>query len=134
MGENLSSVEFLSLRSNNLDGDIPHQLSQLTHFQILDLSHNALTRVIPRSFGNFSAMRVSQNSLREFSDIGADVFLNWNGKELDFFAHLDFLVLVDLSHNNLFGNIPGELADLIALQSLNLSGNHFTGRVPSSRP
>ncbi|KAH7855037.1 hypothetical protein Vadar_020500 [Vaccinium darrowii] len=37
---------------------------------------------------------------------------------------------MDLSENNLSGDIPEELTKLVGLWSLNLSGNHLTGTIP----
>lgn len=39
--------------------------------------------------------------------------------------------IIDLSLNNLTGEIPEEIATLHALVNLNLSQNHFSGNVPS---
>ncbi|KAL8192824.1 hypothetical protein R6Q57_027272 [Mikania cordata] len=39
-------------------------------------------------------------------------------------------MLLDLSSNNLFGNIPSELMTLVMLKSLNLSRNQLSGRIP----
>ncbi|RVW51964.1 putative leucine-rich repeat receptor-like protein kinase [Vitis vinifera] len=40
------------------------------------------------------------------------------------------IISLDLSYNNLTGEIPDFLAELTSLNSLNLSGNNFTGSVP----
>ncbi|CAL9079830.1 unnamed protein product [Musa textilis] len=56
IGESLSYLKTLSLRSNAITGSIP-ELSHLISLQILDLSNNALSGSIPRSFGNFSALK-----------------------------------------------------------------------------
>ncbi|WOG86445.1 hypothetical protein DCAR_0205650 [Daucus carota subsp. sativus] len=38
---------------------------------------------------------------------------------------------IDLSNNNISGEIPEELMHLRALSNLNLAGNHLAGRIPS---
>ncbi|CAI0398541.1 unnamed protein product [Linum tenue] len=42
------------------------------------------------------------------------------------------LVILDLSHNSFSGEIPTSLGNLIKLERLNLSCNHLQGKIPSS--
>jgi len=43
----------LDFRNNNLQGEIPHEMSFLEILQTLDMSNNNLTGAIPDEFGNF---------------------------------------------------------------------------------
>uniref|UniRef100_A0A2K1YDK9 Leucine-rich repeat-containing N-terminal plant-type domain-containing protein n=1 Tax=Populus trichocarpa TaxID=3694 RepID=A0A2K1YDK9_POPTR len=52
------------------------------------------------------------------------------GNTVAYGSILNIVRSVDLSSNNLSGEVPEEVALLIALQSLNLSHNHFTERIP----
>lgn len=54
------------------------------------------------------------------------------GVELEYSTTLSLVTNIDLSMNNLSGEIPKELTSLVDLRSLNLSGNHFTGLIPVS--
>ncbi|XP_010486728.1 PREDICTED: receptor-like protein 12 [Camelina sativa] len=46
--------------------------------------------------------------------------------------NLPFLTTLDLSYNNLTGQIPDSIGNLSHLINLRLAGNHFSGRIPSS--
>lgn len=52
------------------------------------------------------------------------------GNTVAYGSILNIVRSVDLSSNNLSGEVPEEVARLTALQSLNLSHNHFTERIP----
>ncbi|KAJ0772121.1 putative non-specific serine/threonine protein kinase [Helianthus annuus] len=52
------------------------------------------------------------------------------GRE-DTYGSLGLVTLLDLSSNNLSGQIPSELMTLHKLQSLNLSRNQLTGKIPN---
>ncbi|CAL9052859.1 receptor-like protein EIX2 [Musa acuminata AAA Group] len=134
IGESLTHLKFLKLRSNMFTGDIPPNLSRLSALQFLDLSDNELSGTIPRNFGNFTAMKV----IRKFPGFILDVyeggyeeqmFLTTKGNTLDYDSSLSLMNILDLSDNNLFGGVPEELTSLSGLFSLNLSGNHFTGEI-----
>nr|GFA06184.1 reverse transcriptase domain-containing protein [Tanacetum cinerariifolium] len=56
IGKQLSSLRILNLRFNNFDGNIPHELYNLTHTQILDLAHNNLSENIPKCVNNFNVL------------------------------------------------------------------------------
>ncbi|URE33143.1 LRR receptor-like serine threonine-protein kinase [Musa troglodytarum] len=45
-------------------------------------------------------------------------------------AILSLVTSIDLSNNNLYGEIPKELMNLVELHFLNLSRNHLTGMIP----
>ncbi|THU74443.1 hypothetical protein C4D60_Mb04t33420 [Musa balbisiana] len=134
IGESLTRLEFLKLRSNMFTGDIPPNLSRLSALQFLDLSDNELSGTIPRSFGNFTAMKV----IRKFPGFIIDVyeggykeqmFVTTKGQTQDYEKSLSLMNILDLSDNNIFGGVPEELTTLSGLFSLNLSGNHFTGEI-----
>ncbi|KMZ65376.1 hypothetical protein ZOSMA_323G00020 [Zostera marina] len=57
--------------------------------------------------------------------------LGLTGKIPDF-SDLKYLVSIDLSNNNLSGEIPNFFASFPDLQILNLAYNNFTGRIPNS--
>ncbi|XP_065034668.1 receptor-like protein EIX2 [Musa acuminata AAA Group] len=115
-----------------LDGDIPPNLSKLSALQFIDLADNKLSGSIPRSFGNFTAMKVIGKFSSRMTDATSfedQMLVTTKGRTQDYEKSLSLMNILDLSDNNLFGEILEELTSLSGLFSLNLSGNHFTGEI-----
>ncbi|XP_028094598.1 receptor-like protein EIX1 [Camellia sinensis] len=140
MGNSFTKLVVLNLRSNKFQGGIPYELCRLSSLQILDLAHNNLSTVVPKCFNNFTAMTEKQNSSNLFSyhalnltsEAQEKAFLVTKGREVEYSTTLKFVTSMDLSENNLSGEIPKELTTLVGLHFLNLSGNHFTGEIPKN--
>ncbi|XP_071928795.1 uncharacterized protein [Coffea arabica] len=131
IGERLSNLKFLRFQSNNFHGAISDTLCQLSHLRVLNLAHNNLSGFIPHCFNNISAMvsglddnRNSNFSQESLQDIKG-------GREVEYSpGSLQFVKSLSLSANNLVGEIPDEIMELVQLQVLNLSQNHLTGTIP----
>ncbi|TYI84987.1 hypothetical protein E1A91_D05G406200v1 [Gossypium mustelinum] len=152
--QKLSSLVFLSLQGNQFRGRIPHQLCGLKYLQILDLSVNKISGTIPPCLNNFTSMakkvsldrRIEHHILdtgpRFLSPEGVngefiwiiqvryvdEALLTWKGTKQSY-PQLGLLLAIDLSCNNLTGEIPEELSSLQELVVLNLSRNHFNGKI-----
>jgi Leucine-rich repeat (LRR) protein len=143
-GENL---QMLSLRKNQFSGNLSSSLCDLTNIQLLDISENNLSGRIFKCLKNFSAMSQSVSSAST-KDAGAldpqkiiyPIFLGrfdllallmWKGEERLFKNNKLVLRSIDLSSNQLTGDIPEEIGNLIALVSLNLSHNNLSGEITS---
>ncbi|XP_050276386.1 receptor-like protein 46 [Quercus robur] len=62
-----------------------------------------------------------------------DLLVNWKGSIRGLSSrNLDLYTLLDLSMNQLFGEIPASLGTLKALKTLNISHNNIFGKVPTS--
>ncbi|KAL8248090.1 hypothetical protein R6Q59_009306, partial [Mikania micrantha] len=138
LGTKLSYLRLLNLRSNNFHGNIPHELCYLKTIQILDLADNNLSGSIPSCIKNFSVLSGKENiSDDQFAfyvvyggaTIASDELVT-KGRQDTYSTILQWVMLLDLSSNNLFGNIPSELTTLVMLKSLNLSRNQLSGRIP----
>ena len=92
---NLTSLQNLSLWSNQLSGSLPPELGDLTGLIYLLLDSNQLSGSIPPELGN-----------------------------------LNLLSFLMLSGNQLSGSIPSELGNILMLQDLDLSNNQLTGSIP----
>ncbi|CAL9116801.1 unnamed protein product [Musa acuminata var. zebrina] len=153
IGRNLSSLKVLRLRSNLLYGVIPENIVNLTSLQVLDLSSNNLFGSLPSSLGNFTAMVEVQNDTRsliedyyfyiesrlftsngliveEYYYYSESILLTTKGEIADYTTILSLVTFIDLSNNQLSGEIPKDLTKLLGLRFLNLSNNHLTGRIP----
>ncbi|RWR86853.1 leucine-rich repeat receptor protein kinase MSP1-like protein [Cinnamomum micranthum f. kanehirae] len=135
IGENLTSLRFLILRSNMFDGNLPSQLSLLSELRVLDLSQNNFSGTIPASFGNFSAMSIVQigNGHVNVDDVfggSESIRVSWKGSQYEYSNTVLLVLNINLSGNDLHGEIPTEITQLRGLQSLNLSKNHLTGTIP----
>ncbi|KAK1364354.1 hypothetical protein POM88_039915 [Heracleum sosnowskyi] len=59
-----------------------------------------------------------------------NVLARWKGQEFEYGRNFAYLKMIDLSTNELTGEIPTGITRLLELKGLNLSGNKFIGRVP----
>ena len=142
----ISTPRILNLRNNSFQGSIHDCISNLTRLQILDLSSNHLVGKIPAKFGNLTGMtKTSHESIDVLPDATTttssfkaknkinDLILNWKkstqGLSWKYFMIYSFL---DLSMNQLSGEIPTTLGSLKALKVLNVSHNNLYGRIPES--
>ncbi|GAA0153947.1 transmembrane signal receptor [Lithospermum erythrorhizon] len=133
IGENLTSLRFLNLQSNKLHGNIPPSICLLEQLQLLNLVGNDISGKIPLCFGNLTGMNVDHYDYEYlFVDIdyGGSISEIIKGIERRYTKTLPFLVSIDLSNNNITGQIPGELMNLSKLLNLNMSRNHLQGRLP----
>ncbi|KAG8646245.1 hypothetical protein MANES_10G136732v8 [Manihot esculenta] len=137
-GSVFPNLRILSLRSNALSGEIPSELSDLSSLQILDLAENELNGTIPSSFVNLRAMVQIQRinhylfygmSFRHYYEESYSA--NIKNQHQTFNKILSILTSLDLSGNNLHGQIPEELMKLAGLAVLNLSGHITTFDAPS---
>ncbi|KAL6130510.1 hypothetical protein ACLB2K_068889 [Fragaria x ananassa] len=100
---NSSSIDKLYASSNNLKGSIPDVFGQLTNLSFLALEDNSLSGIIPPSIYNLSFLTV-------------------------------FSVIMNQIQGTLpsnLGSIPNGIGNLVNLQGLVLSANHFSGQIPS---
>ncbi|XP_058076479.1 receptor-like protein EIX2 [Magnolia sinica] len=137
IGESFPALRILSLRSNMFFGNIPSQLSKLTSLQVLDVAQNSLSGSIPQSFENLMAMKNEQkiNQVLSYGGVGSSYYkenllVSVKGQLLEYTRTVSLVTCMDLSRNNLFGEIPEGLTGLLGLRALNLSGNHLTGKIP----
>ncbi|XP_023749447.1 receptor-like protein EIX2 [Lactuca sativa] len=143
IGENLLWLYVLILRSNNFFGSIPLQLCQLPNLQVLDLSMNNLHGSIPSCLSNLTSMvhqggfsqdvqfpTFVNNSLYEWGTYVDHAMIEWQGDEREFSRTLKLLKSIDLSSNNLTGQIPNEITNLSDLIALNFSMNTLSGEIP----
>ncbi|KAK9116170.1 hypothetical protein Sjap_015117 [Stephania japonica] len=153
----LTQLEFIVLSDNGFNGRtssmvlerctsprlwrVPSQLCSLSSLQVLDLGKNELSGQVPQCFGNFSAMAVVHNDNDTennglswggvYNSYSFDVTMTVSkGRELNFSSNLRLLKSIDLSNNNITGDIPQELTILVGLSILNLSQNHLHGMIP----
>nr|GEX69985.1 hypothetical protein [Tanacetum cinerariifolium] len=100
-----------------------------TYLRILDLSRNNLTGSIPRKMANLPLMSASSNPTDDLDeDWLQDLIVNWK-KSSQRLRNLYFFVMLDLSGNNISGEIPASLGNLKAIQQLNISHNKISGNI-----
>ncbi|GAU42683.1 hypothetical protein TSUD_131110 [Trifolium subterraneum] len=120
-------LEVVILRGNQFTGDIPLHIFDLSDMFHLDLAHNNLSGSIPKCVYNLTQMITI--STIPYMTIGK---FEWFTKGQEYYV--DFInpnrTTIDLSANNLSGEVPLELFQLVQLQTLNLSYNNLIGTIP----
>ncbi|KAB2595757.1 receptor-like protein 12 [Pyrus ussuriensis x Pyrus communis] len=143
LGVELPKLAILILRSNHFYGNIPLQLCNLKQIQILDLSINHISGSIPKCFNNLTKWtEIGKANLTVHLEIGGtykglswynvyvdEASLIWKGVMSEYKSTLGLVKSLHLSSNQLTGEIPNEIADLVGLVSLNLSRNNLTGQI-----
>uniref|UniRef100_A0A7N2LGJ3 non-specific serine/threonine protein kinase n=1 Tax=Quercus lobata TaxID=97700 RepID=A0A7N2LGJ3_QUELO len=152
---NLVSLTELNLGSNLLTGNIPSSIGKLTNLNVLSLGGNKLTGVIPSSIGNMTqllklylfnnglegSIPTSLGRCSDLQEIPAQLgdclaletlCMQGNSFEgtIPDLSKLKGIQYLDLSHNNLSGQIPSYMVNFPVLQTLNLSFNNLEGDVP----
>ncbi|XP_052483907.1 receptor-like protein 13 isoform X10 [Gossypium raimondii] len=159
--DTLSSLSVLLLKANHLQGRIPVQLCTLYSLSIIDLSQNRFSGPIPSCLGNLTLpmnkdktmtpdlMSPTFSELDELKLLKTGILFehmmhsySYMKESVEFttksgsFSYggdiLEYMSGIDLSCNELTGQIPLELGNLREIHSLNLSRNKLVGVIPSS--
>ncbi|KAL3345972.1 hypothetical protein AABB24_024762 [Solanum stoloniferum] len=116
-----SSLQILDLQHNQIHGEFPLILTNISALTSLDVSWNLFSGNIPSAIGNLwrlEELRMTNNSFE-----GALPFEITNCSDLK---------VLDLEGNRMTGDIPMFLGDLRSLKTLSLGRNQFSGSIPSS--
>ncbi|XP_016733026.2 receptor-like protein 13 [Gossypium hirsutum] len=120
--------------NNQLFGDIPSSMENMSHLVTLDLSNNTLFGGTPSWMGKMLYLQELLMVNNHFKGPIPMEFCKFNGslQFLDLSANniSGSLVTLDLSNNQLTGNIPNWTGSLSALVYLLLNNNNFEGRIP----
>ncbi|PWA85694.1 leucine-rich repeat protein [Artemisia annua] len=134
IGENLTNLIVFRLHNNNFTGSIPRSLCNNSYLQILDVAHNNLMGPIPHCLGKLNGMINGSSFVEDYGNFnyGENLIQVMKGASLEYTTTFKYVISMDLSSNNLVGEIPVELMSLSALLGLNLSNNHLNGSIPDS--
>lgn len=117
----LSSLQFLNISSNQFNGGLNWDYSNLPNLEVLDVYDNSFTSHLPHG-----VVALSKN-LRHL-DLGGNYFY---GEIPESYGDLVNLEYLSLSGNNLVGKIPKELGNLTSLKELYLGYyNVYQGGIP----
>ena len=117
---NLTTLKSLGLEFNQLSGEIPAELENLTTLKWLRLSLNQLSGEIPAELENLTTLKSLGLSFNQLSgEIPAEL------------ENLTTLERLDLAFNQLSGEIPAELGNLTTLEELGLEFNQLSGEIPA---
>ncbi|KAM6547076.1 hypothetical protein CsatB_027812 [Cannabis sativa] len=139
----------VNLSNNQISGAIVlnDYYPSTTTFQFVDLSSNHFDGPIPNILFRARALFLSKNKFSNLNSICNNVSYDYNYFNLDFldisdnqlvgelpkcFSKLQDLRFLILSNNKLSGKIPSSLGNLFWITSLHLNNNNFIGNLPSS--
>ncbi|KAI3457601.1 hypothetical protein Pfo_014264 [Paulownia fortunei] len=144
-----SSISYVDLSSNNLQGSIPDAFGNMASLSYLSLSFNKVEGGIPRFFGNLSLETLSMagNNLHgELTEVMNNLskstesklkYLDISGNRLngsipDSITRFSSLIELRLAGNEITGLLPGDIGNLLNLSVLYLSENQLSGTLPES--
>jgi len=116
----LKGLQVLNLARNNLSGGVPKSISDLEKLNQLDLSGNKLNGTVPKEVLRFP-------SFSNILNLSHNLFSGQLPEEMGLSA-----VAIDISNNQLSGNIPSSIMNCESLETLNAARNSFSGPIPSS--
>jgi Leucine-rich repeat (LRR) protein len=141
--ENGIAIE-LNLESNNLSGDFPSSIADLSSLKVLALSSNQLLGPLPVEIADMSSLtrlsinfnNLSGSILPEIGNLTNLEYLALGGNQLSgsipsTIGNLSNLTGLILDDNMISETIPPEIGDLAALTELHLYANALTGIVPA---
>ncbi|KAL3731318.1 hypothetical protein ACJRO7_028229 [Eucalyptus globulus] len=133
-GRRFQSLAIINLENNSLTGGIPTQLCQLDSLRFLSLARNNISGSIPLCFNGLLSMVEGKDPTGSFWYNPTIIYVMVHAKRTTrlYDKTLYFFHSIDLSANNLNGEIPKELTRLVQLQNLNLSQNNLSGKIPSN--
>ncbi|XP_031737685.1 receptor-like protein EIX2 [Cucumis sativus] len=144
IGVVVSELRLLNLRSNNFSGTIPRQWCNLLFLRIFDLSNNRLVGEVPSCLYNWTSFVEGNDDIiglgyyhegkkTWYYSFEEKTRLVMKGIESEYYNKvLELVLTIDLSRNELSGQIPNEITKLIHLVTLNLSWNALVGTISES--
>ena len=117
---NLTSLEYLRLYSNQLSGELPVELGNLISLRAMQLANNRLNGGLPAEWGNLTSLELLSLHRNHLS-----------GEIPAALGNLTSLKELDLPDNRFSGEIPAELGNLTDLEFLSLHGNRLIGNLPA---
>ncbi|PRP79419.1 putative leucine-rich repeat receptor-like protein kinase [Planoprotostelium fungivorum] len=111
-------LQSVDLSKNKLSGAISQELSDQLEIVELNLEFNQLNGFLPSFYDGMEQLRLAGNAFSGTVPVSMinNTQLKW----------------LDLSNNQLGGELPEVFGDMNSLFTLILSGNNFTGPIPSS--
>ncbi|KAK8294064.1 hypothetical protein V6Z11_D06G230100 [Gossypium hirsutum] len=161
---NLSELSYLLLRRNHFEGEIPIQLCKLDRLSLIDLSQNNLSGGIPSCLKVVALNYLTQQYIsyyiysNKIGSMSIEVSIeytvksrsyNYKSRMLQYMSGIDLscnnltgeisfetknimkLITLSLSHNSLTGPVPRAFSNLMDMESLDLSYNNLTGNIPA---
>ncbi|EOY13371.1 Uncharacterized protein TCM_031931 [Theobroma cacao] len=145
---NLTNLEWLDFSLNKLIGKIPRELVDLTFLAILNLSKNQLVGPIPQAkqFNTYENSSYEGNVglcgfplLKACNEIEmqkptiamkeSGIGYGWKVVLMGFSSNSSLEVFLT-SKNNLIGEIPSSICNLMSISILDLSNNKLSGAIP----
>ncbi|OMO88179.1 Leucine-rich repeat, typical subtype [Corchorus olitorius] len=120
LSDNLFFLSYLGLRANLLTGTIPEQLCKFPNLHIIDLAQNNLSGAIPKCLGYLEAFTylgpyVGELPMIQRISFSQRVEIVTKGRTNEYTKIIPLVNAIDLSSNNLVGEIPDHLTKLSAL-------------------
>ncbi|GAB4838453.1 hypothetical protein Ancab_027987 [Ancistrocladus abbreviatus] len=117
----LPNLSYFDLHDNNLFGNIPSSITNLSRLTSLHLGYNQFTGGVPPELGKMTNLRVLNFISNRLS-----------GPIPPFLGNITNLSSLILGNNQLVGSLPKELGNLRLLTELRINLNNLTGPVPAS--
>nr|GFB08376.1 leucine-rich repeat-containing protein [Tanacetum cinerariifolium] len=129
--EEFTQLEGLILNGNQLEGEVPHSLSNCRSLKVLDIGNNKLNGTLPEWLGGH-AKHGKISTEPEYMFICGNYYSIIEGEIPNTIGSLNSLKVLKLSHNNLNGGIPNALGNISRIESLDLSWNQLIEEIPQS--
>jgi Leucine-rich repeat (LRR) protein len=111
-----SKLRVLRMAYNNIHGDITQWITNLTNLQVLDLSNNKFSGRIPSNLEHLKGFKVNKSSIDTVDNtLYYELSIDMKGGEYNFPYVLLKNTILDLSNNNLMGEIPASMGTLSGL-------------------
>ena len=150
IGERCPNLTEILLQDNKISGHLPRSIGMLSNLEILNVAKNKLSKLLPKDLLKLNNLKVLILSWNDFP--GFEKSSNGTFKHLNIFmaSHLSAfscslrtilsylagsartIMQIDISHCNIYGDLPGFVFSFERLTFLKMAFNHLSGPIPST--